>query len=769
MVGAPSVAPAGAGLHWLVSNSRGSMSPPSALPRRWFALALLLGGALRPANAQTPPDAHDLPPHLGITGVPGPLVVAAPGSRVLAWGLCAGAEAPLAAVVPAGKGRILAFGHGGYLSGRPEGAADLVAWFCARIGGEAGVRTGGGVGDGVALVSSLADRGVRARVLAPDAERWPAVVVADASRFEEEAFSVRLLAHLSEGGGLVTGGLGWGWLQLHPGGRLADGHPGNRLLGSFGLAWADGTLRPPDGRWFPVGEAPPGLLAHEALAIAQGRGGTDEPADEALLRRVDRALVGAVTVLPQGDRRILDPLRRLLEERGPPVPRAGAPLAATRPLERALFLLDLRERLSGAEEGAHPAASDFPGRPPADAPRVEEVVRVDPAVPGWHSTGLYLDAGDALTVSAPEKAPALGLRLRIGCHTDRLEGKSSWSRAPHVTCEVPLSTGRQSIRWPFGGLVYLVVPRARPGADPVRVRIGGAVRAPLYVAGETRAREWRRRRRAPGPWAELASRKIVVTVPSSFVRELDDPGDLMRTWDRVLDLCADLAGRPAERERPERIVADRQLAAGYMHAGYPIFCHLDQAGHLVDARHLREEGNWGFFHELGHNHQRPEWTFGGTGEVTCNLFTLYVLDRLCGKGLEQTRMSRAERKRIIQGYDFASPDFARWKREPFLALVSYAQIVDAFGWEPYRRVFRAYRALPSSERPATDEEKRDRWLVLLSRAVGRDLGPFFEAWGIPVSDRARREVAGLPDWWCEELPEAARLRVLGSDHEEERR
>ena len=25
-----------------------------------------------------------------------------------------------------------------------------------------------------------------------------------------------------------------------------------------------------------------------------------------------------------------------------------------------------------------------------------------------------------------------------------------------------------------------------------------------------------------------------------------------------------------------------------------------------------------------------DWTFDGTGEVTCNLFSLYVMDKLCG-------------------------------------------------------------------------------------------------------------------------------------------
>ena len=45
-----------------------------------------------------------------------------------------------------------------------------------------------------------------------------------------------------KGGGLVTASLGWGWLQLHPGKDLRTDHPGNLLLASTGIVWADGTL-----------------------------------------------------------------------------------------------------------------------------------------------------------------------------------------------------------------------------------------------------------------------------------------------------------------------------------------------------------------------------------------------------------------------------------------------------------------------------------------------------------------------------------------------
>ena len=37
-------------------------------------------------------------------------------------------------------------------------------------------------------------------------------------------------------------------------------------------------------------------------------------------------------------------------------------------------------------------------------------------------------------------------------------------------------------------------------------------------------------------------------------------------------------------------------------------------------------------------------------------------------------------------------------------------------------------------------------MIRMSRATGKNLGPFFEAWGVPTSEQARKSVADLPGW-----------------------
>ena len=119
---------------------------------------------------------------------------------------------------------------------------------------------------------------------------------------------------------------------------------------------------------------------------------------------------------------------------------------------------------------------------------------------------------------------------------------------------------------------------------------------------------------------------------------------------------------------------------------------------------------------------------------------------------ENERGSAEFRAEQMSRFDFGNPNFAQWKSDPFLALVMYEQLQQAFGWDAYRKVFATYRKLPESERPKTDDEKRDQWMVRFSKQVGRNLGPFFEAWGVPTSPAARNSIVDLPVWLPPDFP-----------------
>jgi hypothetical protein len=399
---------------------------------------------------------------------------------------------------------------------------------------------------------------------------------------------------------------------------------------------------------------------------------------------------------------------------------------------------------------AHAAAADFPGK--ADAPSVMQSLELDASVPGWRSTGLYANPGSRIVVQLGEDAMHAGLRLRIGAHSDELWRQDVWRRMPAVTREFALDAQSTTTASAFGGLVYVVVPEGCK-LGRVRLVIRGGIPAPHYVLGATSDDEWRAAKKRPAPWAELASAKLVITVPSRVVRELDDPKSLMVFWDRVLDAQAELAGIPAARPRPERFVLDRQISAGYMHSGYPIMTHDDVAELVVDRARL-ETGDeiWGFVHELGHNLQVDDWTFEGAGEVTNNVFAVYAIEQTCELAPGHRGHEAVNSPPSVAAYLARGARFDEWQREPFLALQTYLQVQRAFGWEPFRAVFAEYGRLTEAERPHDDAAKRDQWLTRLSRACGKNLGPYFRAWGLPISEEAEKTVAELPEWLPDDWP-----------------
>jgi hypothetical protein len=221
----------------------------------------------------------------------------------------------------------------------------------------------------------------------------------------------------------------------------------------------------------------------------------------------------------------------------------------------------------------------------------------------------------------------------------------------------------------------------------------------------------------------------------------------MTYWDRVLDAAADLAAIPRDRARAERIVFDRQIVAGYMHAGYPIMAHTPQAREALDLTTLRASGNWGFFHELGHNHQFPDWSWSGTGENTVNLWSVYVMENVVGLAPRtgHPALTATERANRITAYITGGRNFGRdWS--VWTGLETFLQLQAAFGWSLFTTLNREYLALPEALRPATEAARINAWVTRSCRVADRDLGPFYTAWAFPFNDAARAACAAFPAW-----------------------
>lgn len=154
---------------------------------------------------------------------------------------------------------------------------------------------------------------------------------------------------------------------------------------------------------------------------------------------------------------------------------------------------------------------------------------------------------------------------------------------------------------------------------------------------------------------------------------------------------------------------------------------------------------WGFLHELGHNHQQSAWTFSGTGEVTNNLFGLYVLHTIFNCPTNSTpSFSDANVAKRLKTYIDNGKQFSDWQSNYDLAFDTYVQLQKTFGWSAFRTIFANYQQLSESERPSNDQEKIDLWMVMFSMVVEENLAEFFISWGFPISTEAIALVDHLP-------------------------
>lgn len=687
-------------------------------------------------------------------GAPGSLAVYDPTASVIVTGVAEGGSAvAVVACGRLGKGRVAAFAHDGYFSAESLQVADTSRLLinAARWAAGANAKPRVGLINGEPLQPTFEREGVFAgRISLDDSFQGANVLVVTPYQLTTPQGN-RLRAFVKAGGGLIAAATGWGWQSGSH--KPMTEFAGNRLLAGAGISWTDGFADKTGPKGFLVApEISPFVNAAAALELVKTEklGGPKDAATALTnIRLALQSTPASATQYRADIRKLLAGLKQVDR-----IPSREKPVRADDPMRRFAVGLEtvLAQQSPLDELMASPAAATFPGAVPTEAPRVERKVTINTAVPGLQILGLYAAPGEKVTVTVPKTAVPLNLAVQIGCHTDQLWHLDTWERCPQIVRRFPISKTQTAVANAFGGLVFIDVPEeARPGK--LSVTIKNAVEAPLFRLGETTVADWQKtQRNRPGPWAEVEGKNVIFTVPSLFVRKLDDPEGLMRLWDEMVAAQDAFAASPP-RKRPERIVADAQISAGYMHSGYPIMTFIDDSVSLsLDEKRLRKEGSWGHLHELGHNHQKGEWTFEGTGEVTNNLIVLYVFDNVLGLRFDSGHPAirdRDQRNKRIRDFQTKGAPFQEWKSDPFLALMMDIQVYEAFGPDPFKAVFAEYARLPDSERPKTDDEKRDQWLVRLSRRTGKNLGPFFRAWGVPTSESARSSIAKLPAWMPE--------------------
>lgn len=431
------------------------------------------------------------------------------------------------------------------------------------------------------------------------------------------------------------------------------------------------------------------------------------------------------------------------------------------PYRNALLNFQFSHFTLAPHQEASPYAADYPGAVQQDAEIVMgRTVEVELDFPydmnyslrlpnkNWVSTGLYAPPGKTITLEVPQGAEHVS--VQIGSQDDDLRGAKTWSRVPLLTHFKKLNQGTIQVSSPYGGMIYLIPMKPAAGSK-VNITISGAVQAPYYELGKTTQEQWDAMRADPmTPIAELKSERVVLNVPSEFIREVTNPEELMKTWDEIMNDADRLSGQsmnaplPHTADRyPRYYVVDRQITSGALHAGYPIMAPFGAGKDLVNLEYITTKA-WGYWHELGHEYQQSAWTWSDVGEVSVNIFSLYIQEQFGNPSeLLKEKNGKTYYERAFEFLNSEDPDKLYGKIDHYDRLVLFKQLQLAYGWELYTSIFTAYRELPKEDLPRTNQEQIDTFAVMASRLAGEDLTLFFTKWAVGLSDAGKDRIRAL--------------------------
>lgn len=575
---------------------------------------------------------------------------------------------------------------------------------------------------------------------------YDVLVAIECRRNEVEA----MLSYVKGGGGLIEGALGWGFMYFNKNACFAEDFVDNRVTGTIGALMGDTGVTRINDQGFPAvaigGNATRGVNAYEAIDLAV----KGEITDKKLRTQVAKTLLSLMNALPSGVHpEVYARLADIAKRPGADVlPTPQRPLGDESMFARLAIIARKNAYLAEPEKvwPADPCAATYPGLVKPGTPSITRTVPVDLSIPRWHSTGVFAPAGQALTVTLPEAATKLGLKVRIGTTADDLSASAEWKRFPLVTMELPLTKRETTFSSPFGGLVYVVVPDQRlTGVQ--EVTLAGGVMAPWFKRGrDTNAKFAEECRTSGAPQGEIEGDDFIITSETAGLRRVDDPAWIAEFWDKVMKADMELAQWKTRRS-PERTCADVQLTAGWLHNGYPLMSHVndDHFDWAIDKAGLESGDGWGVYHEIGHNHQSHAWTPDGTGEVTVNLFTMYALETVAGANVRDGRYpcGTQQARRRVRNWVKRGKKFQDWKNDYFLALEMYLRIKEAYGWDAYKKTFARYLE-PGFKQPQNDAEKWSIFARELSKTVNADMGAVLAAWSIPLDEATRKACAAYP-------------------------
>ncbi len=341
----------------------------------------------------------------------------------------------------------------------------------------------------------------------------------------------------------------------------------------------------------------------------------------------------------------------------------------------------------------HPYADEQYGAVLGENNAVKKEIILDPIYRSYHTTGLYLPAGEVVKIkveglkSGEKISVILGVQDSLawagsandaafnaiagsvgsvtastvhqfftkadvltanGQFGGNVANHSQWNRQngrlPWLRAEFTFTENKEySFGTPFGGVIEIGMNNCY---SRVKTTITGAVETPHYILGQTKPEYFDEfLRDAPGVIAVLDTENGQLIGPTGemgttrYMRQVkkDEIDKLANLWHSFLSVNESFTG--GVYNRFNKIMFDWHVPAGAAVA-LGNYSFAQPTGWFNDAmnyRGLLSRGTWGTLHEIGHNHGAAYgsiWGFGcgQEGEVRNNALTLLAYIMLCDVG-----------------------------------------------------------------------------------------------------------------------------------------
>lgn len=369
-------------------------------------------------------------------------------------------------------------------------------------------------------------------------------------------------------------------------------------------------------------------------------------------------------------------------------------------------------------------------------------------------TGTYLAPGTIAEVTVPAGLVNKGYKILVGANSWNMGSRPNQRRIAIASIRYPIKNTVTKVANPLGGNIYIEAPLLAE-AGIVTVKFKNTIRAPFFSArgfDKMTNAEWLATERLhPGAWADFESDKTMLSVPSKWVRNHDDPVALMKGYDAIMDVISDYVGKPRIRNKTVAFLqVDVDLRGSVFSIGYPTlnygsFSSSTPRNGLLDISKI--PGN-SLLHEMGHG----TWVtqFQNETEAIVHMLKQKVATKLYGYTPKQSfgvSLTHSENKNIT-----LSDALNSWVLRPsfvdnvnmnekeagyrFAGHADYVEINELFGEDTMSNFnYKANTHYEATNGAYPNSYSRtDRRILVLSQTAGADLRPLIHLWGVkPVN------------------------------------